>query len=193
MEPIIVDPFSYDRILARKDAERIVTEFCSFHDLSEPQLHDDLAVNHKWGKYGWCSRKSLFCSLGRSPVKKPGYSWTFTGYKADLTSYGIMSHELGHWWAYSLGRDLMTELEDTMKSLREPAISGYDRSVPGAESIAEATRLMILNPDLLEKGRPDRYKLLQSYGMEPLHSATWQGILVNAHPKIISAAKNWMV
>lgn len=39
----------------------------------------------------------LNLSSCRTPIGVPGFSWSYTGYKADLTPAGVLSHEVGHY------------------------------------------------------------------------------------------------
>lgn len=187
MIPVVVDPATYDREEAWKDAQRLL-EFCDQWPFPRPWVRKCDGRKLK----GWYSpsTNTVSYSFGRTPVRTPGYSWSFTGYKADLTSYGILAHELGHWWHFQEPRRDDITLAARLLAMDERAVSGYE---PNAhETIAEAVRLFILNPDLLRCGRPKRYAYLESMGMRPLHDLSWREVLANAHPKLVRAAERWI-
>jgi len=108
----------------------------------------------------------------RLPVKTPGYSWTYPGYKADLTPMGVLAHEMGH------HIDNLNNLYKLMP--KTPKVSGYEPN--DKEIVAETLRLFILNPDLLRIISFNRYKFLNERFV-PVITQTWEEVLVNAHIK----------
>ena len=126
--------------------------------------------------------------LCRPPVKVPGYDWTFPGYIQDLTPYGILAHEFGHYISDMLGKKFRKNFVNIRK-IEENVTSTDDRGLD--EKMAEAARLFITNPDLLRIGRPYRYEIFSSH-YTPVVKHRWKTVLKNAHPKIISAAERWI-
>jgi len=202
----IVDPFSYDKTVELARAREYVDSFLDANDLDHvsevlTEARDAKDIS-KWTQYGWYDfeTRELFVNVKRSrtPVKTPGFSWSFTGSKADLTAPGILAHETGHHihnlWSRRVDpidrRKLMTEIVPKIRRL-EPAVSGYEPNVH--ETIAEAMRLFIMNPSLLREGRPVRWALLTDViGVHPLHDAPWHEVLKNAHPKLIASLEKWI-
>jgi hypothetical protein len=126
--------------------------------------------------------------LCRPPVKVPGYDWTFPGYIQDLTPYGILAHEFGHYISDMLGKKFRKNFVNIRK-IEENVTSTDDRGLD--EKMAEAARLFITNPDLLRIGRPYRYEIFSRH-YTPVVKHRWKTVLKNAHPKIISAAERWI-
>jgi hypothetical protein len=149
-------------------------------------------IEGKWKKYGLYSpaHSKVWVNLkkSRNPTRVPGFAWSFTGFKADLTVPGITAHETGH--------HLHAESHIPMGLIRssfasEPKVSGYEPH-PG-ESFAEAVRLYILNPMLLLEGRPRRFDFLHGIvKVSPVHVTPWRDVLKHAHPKIIASAEAWI-
>lgn len=211
--PLIVDPEFYDQDAAAYAAEQLVEKFAERNKFDLPiitardcgrhygfyRAHDERAPHldlRVWyGAINWDPRK---CA---SPVKRPGYRWSFTGYKADLTAPGVIAHEMGHhvWecvirddagkrharWQRNLIRNWRAFVSD------EPAPSGYG-ATSTHEDFAESFKLFLLNPDLLYIGRPRRHAFFvtQLY-IYPIVEATWHEVLQNAHEKIIDAVQRW--
>jgi hypothetical protein len=124
----------------------------------------------------------------RTPVKTPGYDWTFPGYVQDLTPYGILAHEFGHYISDRLGKQFRKNFIK-IHHIESNVTSSDNRGLD--EKMAEAARLFLTNPDLLKKGRPLRYQIFREY-YEPIIKHRWKTVLKNAHPKIIAAAENWI-
>lgn len=125
----------------------------------------------------------------RTPVDNPGFSWSYTGYKADLTVAGVLAHECGH----IVDFQLRMKSHQYFKKLKEIAITRPECEYNECEMVADAIRLYILNPDLLRLGRPERYKILsEKLGLKPVITDDWQTVLKNSHEKIRKAAITWI-
>jgi len=205
-QPFIVDPCTYNKVTAIRDAAAYVEEFLDVNGY--PRVKEYLLApddkkkppgrGNPWHDNGWYWNNILFVNLKRSrpPVKNPGFQWSYTGFKADLTAPGILAHEMGHHVHRAIldkidakhGRIMLQCIRGIAK--RETAVSGYE---PNAyEIFAEAMRLFILNPKLLEEGRPLRYWFLRGLGLKPITDVPWREVLRNAHPRLISAAESWI-
>jgi len=61
------------------------------------------------------------------------------------------------------------------------------------ESFAEAIRLFVTNPNLLEVGRPARWEHLRSaMGLKPLHDASWRTVMSKASNVVRRAVEEWL-
>lgn len=148
---------------------------------------DDYDFRDSWGYFGFYRSGVVNVNLAKSrPVTRtPGFSWTFPGWKADLTALGIVAHEVGH---YVHSRVPALDL----RSWRgEANVTSYEPNF--SESFAEAVKLFLTNPDLLRVGRPVRYATLTSI-LTPPHHVPWREVLEarGAHDKFLSAAGNWL-
>lgn len=124
------------------------------------------------------------------PPKTPGYSWSYPGYKADLTAFGVTCHEAGHHTDFLLPDRRARLREVRIVRETEPCVTRYEPNL--AEVLAEAFKLFCTNPDLLRAGRPRRFGMLVGWGLVPVEDRAWQEVLTDAHPKIIRAAENWI-
>ena len=198
----IVDPNSYNKKQAFEDAQTLVREFLDLNSLSHPVSMSDVDIflnstpsnMRGYGLYDFkTTRLIVNVKKSRTPVKTPGFSWSYTGYKADLTIPGILCHEIGHHTHNMRERDLGVQpIKELLKSIRanEKAVSSYEPNV--YETFAEMTKLFVLNPNLLKLGRPLRWSFLtQDVQLKPLHDEPWKNVLVNAHEKLIAAAEKW--
>jgi len=204
MQPFVVDPVSYNKSDAANLALEYIGEFLEENNIKFPNVifAQDLAMKppgrNPWHDKGWYWKGLVFVNLKKSrvPVKVPGFQWSFTGYKADLTAPGVLAHETGHHVHFELDRMFGTfgraALLERLLKVRnsESPVSGYEPNV--YETFAESMRLFILNPNLLRVGRPERFRMLIDVGLNPLHDRPWDEVLVNAHPRLISAASSWI-
>jgi hypothetical protein len=168
----------------------LIEEFSEVNGLRLPKIY---TVYGSTGFYGIIYPKGkneihINMTACRPAVKTPGYDWTFPGYIQDLTPYGILAHEFGHYISDVLGKKFRKNFFN-MKRIEPDVTSSDSRGLD--ERMAEAARLFITNPDLLKKGRPVRYNLLREH-YEPIVKNKWTTVLVNAHPKIITAAERWI-
>lgn len=165
----------------------LVNEFCLSNSLPEPKISFS-PVEFSRGYFDKAKKEIVLdISKSKSPVKTPGFSWSFTGYKADLTPAGILCHELGHYVDHSRGwasRNMPKFIG------REKAVSGYEPNC--LEIFAESFRLFMTNPRLLKIARPRRYEFITNLGVKPIIEADWREVLCNAHPDFISAAENFI-
>lgn len=197
MEPIVIDPATYDVKSAFLDSRRLVFEFCSANSIAMPDVIGDGKKRKKRSpsSSGYCTNRTIFHTSGVKPALNPGYSWSFTGYKSDMTAYGIMAHELGHWFHFRLSDGSPRTFGDIGRSAAavaaaEPAVTSYEPN--GCEVLAEAARLYILNPDLLRAGRPRRFEFLEKLGMKTIIDATWETVLANAGERRLRVLEKWI-
>lgn len=199
MPPYVADPGSYQKVQAFSDAVALCREFLSLNGIAHPQfVPGPPPIKGKWKDRGLyvpsdgTSPSRVFVDLKKSvtPVRTPGFSWSFPGFKADLTAVGVTAHETGHHVHESLGyRDLWLAAQRMFK--HEPRVSGYEPHL--GESIAEALRLFILNPSLLREGRPFRWAFATDVlGLRPLHDAPWREVLAHAHLRMRAATESWI-
>lgn len=194
--PIIVDPLTYDKATAFDDAVALCREFLDLNGLPHPEyIPTQGPIEGRWKDFGLYiddgMRQRVWVNLKKSrpPTRTPGFSWSYTGSKADLTVPGITAHETGHHVQRVLGvRASNKVVKNAIKG--EASVSGYEPHA--GESFAEAMRLFILNPALLFEGRPRRWNLIEGLGLRPMHFTPWRDVLVNAHPRIISAVEGWI-
>jgi hypothetical protein len=198
MEPFIVNPSNYVKEATFARATTYVKEFLALNGMQEPSSITSEKFPLKSKDYGLYVYGTTAVSVNlqhtRLPVKKPGFAWSYTGFKADLTAPGVLAHEVGH-HVHNLmemkhGQEKINELLVGVNE-RELKVSGYEPNA--AETFAEAMRLFIMNPSLLREGRPVRWAMFtEILGIIPPHDAPWQVILQNAHPRMITAAQGWI-
>ena len=142
--------------------------------------------------YGWYDHGDIYINLPktRPPTSVPGFSWTYPGYKADLTAYGVIAHENGHHvYASIYGRIDKKKWREILAS--EPKVTSYEPNM--SEAFAESMKVFSTNPDLLSNGRPLRYLFLTGeLGLEPVITEDWRNVLSEAHEKFIFAAEAWI-
>jgi hypothetical protein len=170
--------------------KRECIEFFTLNNIKVPKFELAYAGRWtKWARYGIYFKDTAHVNLKTTKkcVSAPGYSWTFTGFKADLTPAGVVCHECGHHLDKEL-KYISTKWKNLCRG--EEKVSSYEPNA--SESFAEASRLYILNPNLLKVGRPKRYSAFQHFGVQPTHDVSWREVLKYAHPMIITAAENWI-
>lgn len=210
---IIVDPNNYNKESMFVKSVQLVQNFFEHNSIPQPKAFSKTRLGDSYGCYEYNTR-TIHCNVGKTkfPVKNPGFHWSYTGAKADLTIPGIIAHEAGHHIDACLAKDEKSpkayiKKKACSKSLtvtskfaeillceiyvRENSVSSYEPNV--AEMLAESMRLFILNPELLREGRPMRYKYITDFlGLKPIVTAPWEKILENAHERLIAAQKSWI-
>lgn len=128
----------------------------------------------------------------RSATKVPGFAWSYTGFKSDMTPAGVLAHEFGHYIddvkdVSRPNRRRLGELHD-----EEGCVSSYCPNP--SEWFAETFRLFFLNPHLLWCGKPRTFDFMALELRLPIsRRETWQEIMVNAHPKFAAACVRFAV
>jgi hypothetical protein len=164
-------------------------DFCKLNKLEVPKVIIDNSMDDSfYGIFYWNNVIYINRKLCRPIVKVPGHDWSFPGFVEDLTPYGIIAHEMGHYISDQLGKSFRKNFVK-LKSREENISDRDDKNVD--ERMAEAARLFITNPDLLKQGRPLRYSIFSEY-YTPIIDNKWKTILKNAHPKIVSSAERWI-
>lgn len=166
----------------------LIERFSEVNKIKMPHVFVDTTIRSAYGLFYPKNIIHVNLKACRPPVKVPGYDWTFPGYVQDLTPYGILAHEFGHYISDILGKSFRKNFVN-IKRIEENVTSSDDRGLD--EKMAEAARLFITNPDLLKRGRPIRYEIFSKF-YEPVVRIKWKTVLNHAHPKIHTAAENWI-
>lgn len=110
-------------------------------------------------------------------------AWSYPGYVADRTPFGVIAHEIGHHVDY-LRADEKQGPYFSDFSRRVKAESGEKPITSYApndhEWFAEMMRLFITNPVLLAAIRPKTYVLLFESGLRPVEGRHWAEVLKDA-------------
>lgn len=189
-----VDPDTYDKDEAFVDAIKHCERFLAVNLITPLSCIMNRKGKGAYGTYH-SVENSIWVDVHRTifPCSTPGYSWSYTGYKADLTAPGVLAHEVGHHVHYRALCDGNKKCDKAMSTARqlETEVSSYEPNL--CEVFAEAFKLFILNPDLLLQGRPMRYAVLAGcMGLKPIVTEPWHEVLLFAHPKLLKAAVNWI-
>lgn len=202
---LVVHPFHYEKHEAYQEARELCDSFLERNELPQPKRYlttpDDSRRppgRNPWSVNGWYWNDTIFVNVKRSktPVKTPGFAWSYTGFKADMTAPGILAHELGHYVKdiidQKIDRKHRAVFRKNIQAISEvePNVSSYEPNAD--ERWAEAFRLFVLNPDLLRVGRPVRYDFFLHLRLRPVNPLPWREVLANAHPKLIKAAESWI-
>jgi len=182
---IVVNPYDYDKETAYLEAIAHCLYFTSENGIDSPEIRRSSKISG-FGLYYDNNRKIVInVKRCRLPAKNPGYAWSYTGWKADLTVGGVLAHEVGH----HCEKDSEITYKEWRRHCRgERPPTSYAPN--WREDFAESMKIFILNPDLLQYGRPKRYELLAAVFSQTIE-ATWQEILIHAHEKYKFAAIRW--
>jgi len=97
---------------------------------------------------------------GRPAPHETCRNWSWPGSDTDRTPYGVLAHELGHHADYLVGgvkgRYWSEYSSEVRAAANERGLTSYAGENP-AEWFAEAFRLFVTNPPLLEALRPRTY------------------------------------
>lgn len=170
----------------------LMEQFCEANALTCPPIQER---DSKSWPFGVCAyyrpTKVVICLARCAPVGVAGPAWSYPGYIVDRTPYGVLQHELGHHADIVLsGRDSGYRGEFSIaarKEAGEPPITSY--CPDDAEWFAEAFRLFVTNPGLLELLRPRTFELLRD-SFVPVMQGGWESVLAKAPARTIQAARS---
>ena len=163
-------------------AYEVLEKFCQLNKIKMPKIKVDSVNSDYCGIYESRNKRiTVFMKACRVPTKVPGYAWSYPGYKADKTPYGVLLHEFGH---YMWDNYYEAEFRKLPKS---ESVSSYE---PDAnERCAETFKLFLGNPDLLKVLCPTRYNLIIEAGYKPVINKSWEYVLEGAHIKFFEAIR----
>ena len=122
-------------------------------------------------------------------------AWSYPGWRADCTPYGVCTHEMGHHVEYMLTRaplrassKLTRPLVSLMRAA-DPVEKPLTAYCPNASEIfAEMMKLFITNPDLLLHLRPVGYSyMVDVLRLKPLETRDWYDV-IKASPRHVREA-----
>lgn len=178
--------------------------FCEQNKIPQPKMNISRDLNdplseriRSFATCGYYRSGEIFVSVPLCAHQSPMYSWA--GFIADRTPYGVIQHELGHHVdEWKTGRNLYrtargNNFSDMIREKSgEKAITSY--SPNSMEWFAEIFRLFATNPALLQKIRPLAYKAIVESGIEPIVGESEIEILkmFEAHPRIYERMNKWI-
>jgi hypothetical protein len=180
---------TYNKLAAFRAATETICEFQQLNPnalLSEPQSRIVVNPGNKnFGEY-FSERRQVEINLSRCrvPADTP-FQWTWPGYTADLSVYGVLTHEFGHFvhdlanW-HTVGR----AWRNVVANSGEKITTSYGATNTG-EDFAESFKLFLTNPDLLRVLFPVRHNFLaEIMELKPVEQRTWSEVLANSQRHI---------
>lgn len=137
-----------------KYAKNVIKKFCNLNNLKTPTCHIDNTLV-EYGVYYTNHKSKIYLNFNKCKASSKRIS---SASIKENTITGVLVHEFAHLLHY---QNFYSELNSSFKKLKEPLIHFFEMDIE--EDIAESIRLFILNPTLLEEGRPKRYKILSKY------------------------------
>lgn len=197
---IQINPNKTSKIELFELGKQVINMFSEINNLKNqlPEIEVDNYLNN-YGQYLALHIRSeqvprIKINLNKCPMPvaiRPIRRWSFTGYKADRTPTGVLCHEFGHHYFFKETNSKKACVAMLKIIKQESPITSYEPNY--GESFAEMFRLFMLNPNLLELGRPKRYEYItKELKLLPIHNQKWEDVLKYAHPRIIEVAKKWI-
>lgn len=171
---------------------RLVDKFVLANDL--PPVRVDMVPASEWrfGKTCAYYRKDVItmCLERCGQIGRGGPAWSYPGYIADRTPYGVMAHELGHHVDYHRSEVKGPYWGEFSQEMRrrsgEARLTSYCPN--DAEWFAEMFRLFCTNPDLLRRIRPETHLEMIAAGLKPVEQRFWHVVLKNAPDRTLQMA-----
>jgi len=186
MQPIIVNPASYDCNKAFYDAANQAIEFLTLNNIPLPrEITPVYSTTGKWvlktGMYGLYNPKTetiyvdvLKCRMPGETNKRNKKIVHFPGHVQDQTIYGIVMHEIGH--------------HVQVKKLGASFFKRVQR-----EQFADDMSTFITNPNLLKFSSPKFWKFVtENLQLKPLHDLLWREVLKFASSTIVDECARWI-
>ena len=165
---------SQEKRICYEMAIQVMEVFCKQNKMKMPVIKLSGKTNAPKGDY-YKGVINCYIKGNAVPTKVPGYAWSYPGYKADMTPYGVLLHEFGH---YIHDYYFKPELN---KLPKKETVSSYEPNT--GERVAETFKLFCGNPDLLRVLCPTRYNLLIQAGFKPVINKSWREVLSGAHKR----------
>lgn len=170
----------------------LVYGFCALNELPVPEFRP---VESKDWRFSVCAyyRPTYIsiCLAKCSAIGLGAMAWSYPGYTADRTPYGVLAHELGHHVDVHCSKqagpyygDYSTQVRQ--RSQNEERLTSYCPN--DAEWFAEMFRLFLTNPDMLSLIRPRTYSILRTK-FAPVVHAKWREVLRDAPARTLAAAE----
>lgn len=170
-------------------------KFCQANGLPEPTITQTAVKDWPFGTCAYYRMtpdgkgKVVVCVQKTASVGTAAQAWSYPGYVADRTPYGVIAHEIGHHVDYLMGGNKGAYWSDYGVGIRavsaEPPITSYAPNT--AEWFAEMARLFITNPALLKAIRPKTYGLLIMQ-LKPVETRGWEEVLMGAPARTLQQA-----
>lgn len=142
---------------------KLIERFCIANSLTVPPVH--VVPSSEWHFRECAYYRPIYiniCLEKCASIGQTGPAWSYPGYVADRTPYGVLAHELGHHADRTRSTRTGAYFGDysleTRRAANEPRLTGYCPN--DAEWFAEHFRLFVTNPDLLRLIRPRTFALL---------------------------------
>lgn len=172
---------------------KLVRDFCDVNGLPQPRVV--VVPKDEWRLASTCAyyREDVItiCLERCAHVGHGGPAWSYPGYIADRTPYGVMAHELGHHVDYHRSQDKGAYGGDFSVAMRKA--SGEARLTSYCpndwEWFAEMFRLYCTNPDLLRYVRPETHLQMVAEGLKPVERRFWWKVLEDAPERTRLQAK----
>ncbi len=169
----------------------LAERFCVLNGIQAPSVIVEPSAGWSFGVCAYYRNAVTHICIERcASIGRAGPAWSYPGYVADRTPYGVIQHELGHHMdrAHSTRRgayfgDFSVAMREWCK---EPPITSYCPN--DAEWFAEMFRLFATNPDLLRGIRPRTYGTLRAL-WEPAEPRTWREVLRDAPARTVAMAE----
>lgn len=194
---MIIDPNKFDK---RSNFDECLSELNVYAQRIPIEMPRITVGSFREAYNTWSGRGMYFTNERRINVdlkrcktatKTPGFAWSYTGYKADMTPAGVLAHEFGH--HYDHVRSIVKKHRRTIGELHdaEGCVSSYCPNP--SEWFAETFRLFFLNHDLLMRAKPRTFGFMRDELQLPSpRDEEWRDIMVNAHPRFITACERFI-
>lgn len=169
--------------------KELIVKWCQLNSVTPPEVLIDEQVT----QFDTCAyyRDSIIhiwvpaCAA----IGTAGRAWSYPGYIVDRTPYGVLAHELGHHvddpYTVSQGRFS----HDCFMSTREAPVTSY-AATNVAEWFAEAFRIYVTNPQLLQALRPKTWAFMVARWPRIAEQRAWEQVLSNSARDHVKAAQN---
>lgn len=151
-------------------AVELCKAFCKLNKMPIPLFKEECEDNR--GLYLYFNYRPSVIMVG--PPHCRWSWWSKPGNKADVTTFGVMVHELGHHWHHVKFRTLnhgLTAWEKGCYPTNGRAVGGKHKSITTyaktstTEQLAEAFRLFVLNPQRLLELSPASARFFVAHGL----------------------------
>jgi hypothetical protein len=178
--------------LLRAGVDRLAV-FCAANGIEQPELRVTRGSD-PWRVSACAYYRPTYIAICPRLCSRPGFagrSWSWPGYSADRTPFGVLAHELGHHVDYSTGQRRQSYSSEFSSAVRdgsrEAPLTSYCPN--DAEWFAEMFRLFVTNAALLRVLRPRTHGVLADRFTAVTHPTDWAVELRSAPQRYFDAVE----
>ncbi len=189
---VIYNHENYTKEKLYKDSLYLCREFFIQNNLSVPEITQNINL-YKPNSTAYYDKYKETIHINLEKCKKPelnfSQNYNFPGWRFDSTILGVLGKQCGYHLDNILNEPSVGK---TWCSIIESSIFKKEESY--LNDFSECVRLLITNPELLKRGRPQKWNYFVKYlNIRPVFELSWEYVLQNSANESKDSIKRWFL